>query len=230
MAEPRPNPNSAVNPQLKKAAVALTNHACTLSVQHIQDGMLRLQFNREIAYYAQGIVRDVEGGRKSVEEGVKALEGERESLLGQAWAIIKQGIGLAAGGAQVVGGVGICVGSRGVGCAPGAMMALHGANNIYENGNNLIQGRTDTEGWLRDFYQWVSQDDRRGNIAYGLGDLAFSGYGLARLSKNKDAWRLFRYIRTDYLRGYEKMGKGALGFEILSDGLTLSQTYEEYEK
>lgn len=80
MAAPKPNPNSAVNPQLKKAAVALTNHACTLGMQHIQDGMLRLQFNREIAYYAQGIVRDVERGRKSVEEGLKALEDERSGL------------------------------------------------------------------------------------------------------------------------------------------------------
>ena len=54
MAEPNLKSNTKTDQQLKQAAVSLTNHACTLSMQHIQDGMLRLQFNREVSYYAQG--------------------------------------------------------------------------------------------------------------------------------------------------------------------------------
>lgn len=114
MAEPKPNPNKTGNQQLNKAAVALTNHACTLSMQHIQDGMLRLQFNREVAYYARGIVRDVEGGKKSFAQGVKELEGERSGLKKSADAL-QQGIGLAAGVLQVTGGVAMCGGSYGCG-------------------------------------------------------------------------------------------------------------------
>lgn len=91
MAEPKSN--TSETKQLKQAAVALTNHACTLSMQHIQDGMLRLQFNREVAYYAQGIVRDVEGGRKSVAQGVEALWGEHADLREKSWFYFKNGLG-----------------------------------------------------------------------------------------------------------------------------------------
>ncbi|WP_342393925.1 hypothetical protein [Pseudomonas viridiflava] len=53
--------------QVSEAAGRLAGQACTVSARHIRDGTLRLQFNRDVAYYAQGIVRDVEAGRKSVD-------------------------------------------------------------------------------------------------------------------------------------------------------------------
>uniref|UniRef100_UPI0030DD6134 hypothetical protein n=1 Tax=Pseudomonas sp. RA_15y_Pfl2_54 TaxID=3088704 RepID=UPI0030DD6134 len=46
------------------AAGKLGSQASTLGVRHIKDGMLRLQFNREIAYYAKSIVDDVSQGKK----------------------------------------------------------------------------------------------------------------------------------------------------------------------
>lgn len=184
MAEPKSN--TSETKQLKQAAVALTNHACTLSMQHIQDGMLRLQFNREVAYYAQGIVRDVEGGRKSVAQGMTALEDEQQSLLDQVITYGKQVFGLAGGVAQVAT---ICYGSGGLACVFGVYIAAHGAINIYENGANLLRHRSDTEGWARDAYQGISEfiggSDYEGNMTYGTVDLVMSGWGLFKLVPKK---------------------------------------------
>ncbi|WP_099270411.1 DUF4225 domain-containing protein [Pseudomonas sp. ICMP 561] len=232
MAEPKSN--TSENKQLKQAAVALTNHACTLSMQHIQDGMLRLQFNREVAYYAQGIVRDVEGGRKSVAEGVKALEGEQESLKDQSVRIATQSIGLIAGGLQVTGGVGICVGSIGWMCAPAAIVIGHGLNNLYENGNNLLEGRSDTEGWGRVPYQAISEyfsgSKTAGNIAYGAVDVGLSVFGAYRLTVKKDAWRLFRHIDSDYVRAYKESSKTVLGIDAAAGTITTKSMLDEWQK
>ncbi|WP_455923715.1 DUF4225 domain-containing protein [Pseudomonas putida] len=47
---------------------------------------------------------------------------------------------------------------------------------------------------------------------------------------NPDAWRLFRYIKSDYVRAYAKLGKGSLTLEALSNGLTMQALREEFEK
>ncbi|WP_139302287.1 DUF4225 domain-containing protein, partial [Pseudomonas syringae] len=77
----------------------------------------------------------------------------------------------------------------------------HGANNVYENGRNLWEGRSDTEGPVRKGYQAaakaVGYEAREGNLAYGSADLAMSVYGVTKLVLKPDSWRLFRYIRTD---------------------------------
>lgn len=220
--------------EISQAASYLSGQACTLSARHIQDAMLRLQFNREVAYYAQGIVKDVNDGRKSVEEGLQAIGEEQQSLIKQSSILGQQGIGLVAGSLQISGGIALCAGSIGTACAFGALMVLHGANNMYENGNNLWEGRNDSEGWIRIGYQrlarLVNQGDREGNISYGLMDLTTSGYSLGRLVLKKDTWRLFRYVRTDYERGFQQMSRSALGLEMMSDALTLKNTYQESEK
>lgn len=218
MAEPMSN--TSETKQLKQAAVALTNHACTLSMQHIQDGMLRLQFNREVAYYAQGIVRDVEGGRKSVAQGVEALWGEHADLREKSWFYFKNGLGMAAGALQITGGVGICYGSLGLACIPGAGIALHGANNVYENANNLVNKRSDTEGFLRQAYQKAFRSKSGGNIAYGLMDIWGSGYGAYRLAISKNSWKLFRNIDSDYIRAYKETAPWILTTDGLSTGIT----------
>lgn len=234
MTNPKIKADIPDNKQLKQAAVALRNHACTLSMRHIQDGMLRLQFNREVAYYAQGIVRDVESGRKSVTEGIKTLKGEQESLKEQSVRIATQSIGLIAGGLQITGGIGVCVGSFGWACVPAAVMVGHGLNNVYENGNNLLEGRSDTEGWGRIPYQTVSEyisgDKTGGNIAYGTVDIGLSLFGAYRLTLKKDAWRLFRYVDADYVRAYKNSSTTALGVDALGGTVTTKGMLDEWRK
>ena len=219
--------------EVSHAAGILTGQACTLSAQHIQDGMLRIQFNREVAYYARGIVRDVEDGRKSAEEALQALEGEQKSLLDQSMRVTSQSLGLVAGGLQVTGGIGICVGSVGWACVPAGVMIGHGLNNIYENGNNLLTGRSNTEGWLRVRYQAVSEyfggGKSGGNIAYGTADIGLSLFGAFRLTLKRNAWRLFRYVDADYVRAYKETSSTILKIDAMSGEITASGISNEWK-
>jgi hypothetical protein len=220
---------------VSQAANYLASQACTLSGRHIQDGVLRSSFNREVAYYARGIVRDVEAGRKTPDEGLAALLKEKRHLIKQSREIALKGIGVAAGSLQIATGAGICYGSVGLLCPFfGVPLMAHGANNVYENGRNLMQGRSDTQGPVRKAYQGVSkafgQSDVEANIAYGAVDVSTSIYGLGRLLLKRDAWRLFRYIRADYVRVYSQTSVPALTFEAISNGITLKSTHDEFEK
>ncbi|MDP0971492.1 hypothetical protein Q6294_31610, partial [Klebsiella pneumoniae] len=50
--------------EVSQAAGRLTSQACTISARHLQDGITRSIFNREVAYYARSIVGDVKQGKK----------------------------------------------------------------------------------------------------------------------------------------------------------------------
>ncbi|AZD80139.1 putative membrane protein [Pseudomonas chlororaphis subsp. aurantiaca] len=220
---------------VSKAAGNLANQACTLGARHIKNGTLRLQFNREVSYYASSIVNDVAQGRKSPEQGLADIKNEQSSLLSQSWEIAKKGAGTIAGAMQIVTGAGICYGSAGTLClVAGVPMMAHGANNVYENGRNLLEDRIDTEGPVRKGYQAaakaVGYGAREGNMVYGSADLGLSTYALGRYVLKPDAWRLFRYIRADYVRSYRNMGVGAMGFEIYTDFQTGKQVYRESGK
>lgn len=217
---------------VSKAAADLTRQACTLGARHIKDGIVRIQFNREVAYYATAIVKDVAEGRKSPEDGLAAIKEEQSSLLSQSWEIAKKGVGIIAGTFQLAGGAGICGGSGGILCpVVGAPLMIHGANNVYENGRNLITGRSDTKGPVRLAYQAIAErlggKESEGNIVYGAVDLALSGYGLFRPVLKPGAWRLFRYVRTDYVKAYTQTGKTTLLVEMLGNGLTLDSMVPE---
>jgi hypothetical protein len=89
--------------------------------------MLRIQFNREVAYYAREIVWDVEAGRKNTQEGLRAIQEEQANLLGQSTKILQQSVGLAAGALQVISGAAMCAGTLGFACGVGVLMTAHGA-------------------------------------------------------------------------------------------------------
>lgn len=208
------------------AADKLGEQACILGLRHIKNGTLRLQFNREVAYYAKTIMTDVSEGKKSPEQGLKELKDEQNSLFTQSWEVAKKGIGAVAGAMQFVAGAGICYGSVGTLClVAGVPIMAHGANNVYENGRNLWEGRSDTEGPVRKGYQAaakaVGYGARDGNMAYGSADLAMSVYGVTKLVLKPDSWRLFRYIGTDYVRAYRNTSVPALVLDRAADALTV---------
>ncbi|WP_439884602.1 DUF4225 domain-containing protein [Pseudomonas syringae] len=219
--------------RVSEAAGHLAGQACTVSARHIRDGTLRLQFNRDVAYYAQGIVRDVEAGRKSVDEGLEAIETTQRSVLDQSLEIGKKSVGILAGTLQVTNGVAVCYGSFGTLCLVfGVPLMAHGANNIYENGRNLIEGRSDTQGPTRKAYHALSKlaggTEFHGNMAYGTVDLGLSLYGMGRLVVKPEAWKLFEYVRADKIRGYEATSAKIVIIERMVDGLTAESMYNEW--
>ena len=217
---------------LDQAIVLLTNQACTVGIQRLKNIAVRLQFNREISEYTRGIVQDVYNGKKSTEQGLEAINKQRSvlvkhTLLDQAFL----GVGVAAGGMQVAMGGGICYFSAGALCIGiGAPLMLQGGNNIYENGRNLLSGRSDTQGPIRKVYHSVAKavggTEREGNIAYGVVDLAGSVYGAGRWVLKPDSWRLFRHIRSDYLYGFQRNTVGGAAIGRASDVNTLQTLFE----
>lgn len=216
---------------VSQAAAYLTNQACTISARNINDGVVRLQFNREVAYYARSIVRDVEEGRKTVDQGLKEIKQEQESLINQSLEVGRKGIGVIAGALQFATGAGICYASVGTLCLlAGIPIMAHGANNMYENGRNLIEGHSDTVGPVREGFRGTAESlgyrEGEGDLVYGGTDMIMSFYSLRRLVLKPDAWRLFRYIRSDKERAYKKMGKFPLGVEMYIDYETGRQVYK----
>jgi hypothetical protein len=199
-------------------------------MQHIEDGMLRLQFNRDVACYTQKVIREVEDGLKSAHEAAQELWRENAQLRQDLWTFSKHSVGAAAGALQIASGVGICYASVGLMCIPAAGLVLHGANNIYENAYNLIERRSDTEGWIRQGYQFAFRSKSRGNIAYGLTDILGSGYGAYRLVPSKDARPLFRYIDSDYVRAYTETAPWILSIDAFSTGVTTYGVAEELRR
>ncbi|MGY2293429.1 DUF4225 domain-containing protein [Pseudomonas sp. SDO528_S397] len=184
-----------------------------------------MQFNHEVAYYARGIVREVEDGRKSAEQALLELKREQRSYLELSLAITRQGLGLLAGGIQFKTGVQVCMASFGTLCAPvGVPIMAHGGNNIYESGRNVWEGRTDTEGPLRKVYQQTALalggEKETGDFAYSIVDASTSIYSLWRLMLKRDAWKLYRYIKADYIRAYKNSSAAGLAadgvFGVLS--------------
>ncbi len=221
--------------EISEAAAQLTNHACTISARHLHDGITRSLFNREVAYYARSIVSDVEQGEKSFAQGLIEIETEHRSLSNQSREIALKGLGIVAGGFQIATGVGICYVSVGTLCViAGVPLMAHGANNMYENGRNLMTGQSDTTGPLRLGYKALSSamgyGEGEADIAYGAVDIGLSVTSLARRVLKPDAWRLFRYLDADNVRAYKTMHPISLTTEATIDAVTLKQIHEELKK
>lgn len=220
---------------VSQAAGNLTSQACTISARHLQDGVTRSIFNREVAYYARSIVNDVEQGKKTVAEGLIEIKKEQRSLLDQSIAIGRNGIGAVAGALQIATGAGICYASVGTLCLiAGVPLMAHGANNLYEGGRNLVTGRSDTVGPVRTAYQAAASafghGEREANMAYGAVDIGLSIYSTVRHIYKPDAWRLFRYLDSDRIRAYKTMTPTSLAAEAATDAITLRQLHEESKK
>lgn len=97
--------------EVSDAAVRLTKQTRTSSARLLHDGRLRMQFNRELAYYAKCVVDDVALGIKTPDQGLSELGQTIRRLATKTAEISRKGIGVAAGAAQVATGVGICYAS-----------------------------------------------------------------------------------------------------------------------
>lgn len=143
-------------------------------------------------------------------------------------------IGFLAGIGQVSTGIAICSIPSGISCLPGTIMALHGLNNIYENGYYLLFYK-EKSGPIREAYHYGAHtlgiDKRYGDVAYGTIDLALSGYGLARRipTTREKSWNLFgiKSHQTDYTRGINSMTPPIFTLEIVSDEITILSLYPQ---
>lgn len=220
---------------LNSCANKLINQSCTLGARYLKDPTIRLQFSREVASYTKKILLQVEDGQKDLKQGMDALLKEYEYLIRQGKYIAQKGIGIAAGAGQVALGAGICGVSLGTLCLfASAPLVLHGANNIYENSAQLWTGDPSVQGPVRQAYQAVAkalgETEREGNLAYGTVDIGMSIYGASRWVLREDAWRLFRYIETDYIRAWKVTPPAAIITERAADAITIDGMHSEWKK
>ncbi|MDC9597592.1 DUF4225 domain-containing protein [Xenorhabdus anantnagensis] len=151
---------------------------------------------------------------------------------------VLKGIGLIAGVAQVITGAGIILAGDAsvigapLGTVAGAWLVLHGVSNTQENLGAIIHDDPGYNGFARIGYEYISESlgysKKTGSLVYGGVDLALSGYGLFRSTLKEDAWKLFRYINDDYVRGYQLMNGYSLGFEAVADGVTIKSANDMY--
>lgn len=87
------NPNSYDIWDVNSAAGKLIGQAHTVSARHLAHGIARVQFNREVAYYAKRIADDVALGHKTPEQGIQAILQEQRNLLNQSRAVARHGQG-----------------------------------------------------------------------------------------------------------------------------------------
>jgi hypothetical protein len=147
-------------------------------------------------------------------------------------ALVLAEVGFVSGLTQMVGGGVLCVKSRGAACAKyGVPNIIQGANNIYENGYYIIFMKN-TTGTVRDAYHYVANKLGVSNDAadqiYGLVDIALTtgNYTKLTLLAREKSWRLFRHVRTDFIRGWQEAGKLAMGVDVLGSIANLYQMYK----
>ena len=145
------------------------------------------------------------------------------------WGYIINGVGVVLGGFQIVAGVGIALASAPmgniVGIGAGALLMLHGLNAMQEGALNIASSRNDNEGFLKRGYidtaKFIGFDAKTGSMAYSSMDLALSGYGLARSVLKPNAYRLFTFIPSDFVRRYKNISAPALTIEVIGDAFSV---------
>lgn len=140
-------------------------------------------------------------------------------------------VGFVGGGLQAIGGYGVCAASVGTACASlGTPLFLHGLENMWENGYYLALRNAPTEMPLREVYRQTAKlfgcDDRDGDIAYSIGDLVLSAGSMFKYELVPNAWRLFHYIRDDYILSWKTMGAAGISSEMVSDSATGFSLYQ----
>ena len=78
---------------VNSVAGKLVGQAHTVSARYLAHGSARVQFNREVAYYAKRIADDVTRGNKTPKQGIQALLQEQRDLLIQSQAVARNAQG-----------------------------------------------------------------------------------------------------------------------------------------
>lgn len=147
---------------------------------------------------------------------------------------IVKSIGLVGGILQVISGMTLVfVGSPTVvGTAVGALLVLHGINNILESSASLFFNNDDFKGPATSLYEGAANligvDRAYGKLAFSGIDLALSTVALLGTKLVPDAWRLFQYIPADFEINFRLMSIGELAGELIPDAATIYSSTQTY--
>ncbi|RRZ86998.1 DUF4225 domain-containing protein [Erwinia sp. 198] len=240
----------------------LLSNANHFSHLYLKDGFNRLRFQDDVKAFVNAQLNLVRSDSTDAQcqECIQNLKKENEYLTiqdrmlragtaavhasvqlvrnGDFWGYVINGVGVVLSGLQVIAGVSVIGASLAsgtiIGTAFGGMLVLHGFNGFQESVENLVYGKTDSVGLLKQGYvataEFLGFDQRVGQLAYSSMDLALSLYGILRLVQKPEAWRLYYYLNTDYVRGIKEMSRKELFIEVYNDASaikSISDTYKE---
>lgn len=243
-------------------AQRLSNIAAKLADRHLKNAVIRSDFKDDIQNFIAHQLESIRNAKSDnqCKQCVSNLQQERAYLdtqdrqltIGSAqivataqlvekngvWGYVINGVGVLLSGLQIIAGATVAFTSVSignvVGVAFGGMLVLHGFNSLQESTINLIEGKNDTSGDLKNGYIYTAKllgfDERTGRLAYSYMDLFLSSYGMSRLVLKPQSWRLFHYIRSDYVRNIQNMSRTDLLIEVGSDAMTIKSIYDENHK
>ena len=222
--------------KIRLDAQNLLNCAHEVCEKHLYHDDIKQDFIDDIDNFASHIVNQVESGAMSYEQGSKAIKSEEKSLWDQSLHWLGRGLSVLGGAGLLATGLAMC--TTGGGCILGLYVAAHGANSLSE-------GITGEDGFLKSVYQdaavGLGMSKETGSLAYDLVDIGLSLHGKLKLvpkidksfainqynRANSTKFKLFHYGRKDLIQAFRQMNKWLLSFEIMSDGLSLYEIYEE---
>ncbi|TWD52810.1 uncharacterized protein DUF4225 [Pseudomonas sp. SJZ131] len=187
------------------------------------------QFSSIVSSYANEIIAAVDEGIISAQEALQEISLEYAELSSKALFYTQNGAGVIAGAMQLESGISKLGNTRGLGLIVGGPLIAHGVNNIYEGVGNIYNGpgAPSVVGPIRKIYQEQLEDPQTGNMAYYSVDLYLSIQGLASFVRRPNSVQLFGRDPLNYQMAYKQLGKPALAFEAIIDGITTTSIINE---
>ncbi|WP_262373223.1 DUF4225 domain-containing protein [Pseudomonas prosekii] len=212
-----------------RAASDLIAFGCTLGATQFFDSFMQIQFSSIVSSYANEIIAAVDEGIISAQEALREIRLEYAELSSKALFYAQNGAGVIAGAMQLESGISKLGNTRGLGLIAGGPLIAHGVNNIYEGFGNIYNGpgAPSVVGPIRKIYQEQLEDPQTGNMAYYSVDLYLSIQELASSVRRPNSVQLFRRDPLNYQMAYKQLGKPALAFEAIMDGITTTSIINE---
>jgi len=152
---------------------------------------------------------------------------ENDKIVGYVISAIK----IVLSGLTLVGGMAMVASMNPIGMLAGATLFVDGINGITLEASHLIYGNSvQTEGIFADgainAAKFMGFKPETGLAAYKAATLASSVYAIAGAFRKPEAWKLFRWLPTDYYRKIDTMDRAQLTMKIVNYGLKANVIFE----
>ncbi|CCF11157.1 DUF4225 domain-containing protein [Pantoea ananatis] len=152
---------------------------------------------------------------------------ENDKIVGYVISAVK----IVLSGLTLVGGVAMVASMNPIGMLAGATLFIDGINGITREASHLMYGNSvHSEGIFADgamgAAKFMGFRPETGLAAYKAATLASSVYGIAGAFRKPEAWRLFRWLPTDYFRKIDTMDRSQLTMKIVNYGVKARVIFE----
>lgn len=227
----------------------LVNVANRVASFHLNHGLSRIQFVEEIKKVIEDQFAVAPRARTDEEcmVCINTLRAETESLHEQdrllrtevarlyakvefirennkIFGYVISAVNIVLSGLTIVGGVGMVASMNPIGMLAGATLFVDGINGITREASHLRYGDSaHSEGIFADSSmeaaKFMGFTPETGLATYKAATLVSSVYGITGAMRKPEAWKLFRWLPTDYFRKVETMNRTELTMKIIDYGI-----------